>query len=66
MDGGTDELIERPAGFEVEEGVVGVTDEKALSFQQPGDSLADAVQQLSEFRGRRARCPVEPRPRRIE
>jgi hypothetical protein len=36
---------------EAKEVVVGVTDEQALSFQQPGHTHADAMQQLSELGG---------------
>jgi hypothetical protein len=47
--GRADERIEGLAWLEVEEGVVRVPDEKTTSFQQTGDTLGDAVQQLREL-----------------
>lgn len=66
MDGGTDELIEHLPGLEVQKAVVGVADEESTSFQQPGHSLGDAVQQLRELGGSRPERPVEFRPWTIE
>ena len=43
VDGGTDQLVDCFSGLEIEVVVLGVTDEEAVSFEQPGDACADGV-----------------------